>query len=77
MKQYEIYDFGQGDYIGQDRYYYTDAKSPIDAIKNYIKEKGIQGSIVRTITDTNTRFIVRNNRSSYLYQLNQPMTNKK
>lgn len=70
MKQYELYDFGQSNYMGQDRYYYTDAESPINAIKNYMKEKGLQGNIVRTITDTNTRFIVRNHRSSYLYQLN-------
>lgn len=69
MKQYEIYDFAQGEYLGQDRYYYTDAASPIDAIENYMKENNMSGKIVRTTTDTNTRFIVRNRRGSYLYQL--------
>jgi hypothetical protein len=69
MKKYEIYDFCQGEYVGADRYYYTEAKNPIEAIKNYMRENKLSGKIVRTVTDTNTRFIVRNRNGSYLYQL--------
>lgn len=74
MKQYELYDFGQGEHLGTDRYYYTDAKSPIDAIRNYMRDNGLRGKITRTITDTNTRFIVRSPKGSYLYQLEQEAT---
>lgn len=69
MHHYELYDFEQGEYIGTDRYYYADAKSSLDAVKNYMRENGLSGKVVRTITDTNTRFIVRGPRDSYLYQL--------
>lgn len=69
MHHYELYDFEQSEYIGTDRYYYADAKSPLDAVKNYMRENGLSGKVVRTITYTNTRFIVRGPRGSYLYQL--------
>lgn len=44
MKKYEIY-------VGADRYY-TEAKNPIEAIKNYMRENKI-------VIDTNTRFVIR------------------
>ena len=69
MKNYEIYDFGRGSYLGQDQYYTVSAGSPAEAIKKYMNENGLSGKIVRTITDTNTRFIVHNSRGSYLYSL--------
>ena len=69
MKNYEIYDFGRGSYLGQDQYHYVLANSPVEAIKKYMVENGLSGKIVRTITDTNTRFIVHNARGSYLYAL--------
>ena len=69
MRNYEIYDFGRGSYLGQDQYYTVSADSPVEAIKKYMNENGLSGKIVRTITDTNTRFIVHNSRGSYLYSL--------
>lgn len=69
MKNYEVYDFGQGSYLGQDCYYHVIATSPVEAIKKYMAENGLSGKVVRTITDTNTRFIVHNARGSYLYAL--------
>lgn len=69
MNHYELYDFEQGEYLGQDRYYYADAKGPVDVIKSYMRDNKLEGKIVRTTTDTNTRFIVRGPRGSYLYQL--------
>jgi hypothetical protein len=44
MKKYEIY-------VGADRYY-TEAKNPIEAIRNYMRENKI-------VIDTNTRFVIR------------------
>ena len=49
MKGYKIYDFCQGE---ADRYYYTEAKNPIEAIRNYMRENKI-------VIDTNTRFVIR------------------
>ncbi len=57
MKKYKIYDFCQGEYVG---YYYTEAKNPIEAIKNYMREN-------KTVIDTNTRFIVRHRKNGIIY----------
>ena len=68
--EYELYDFENGcNIIGYDNYYCIEAKNPISAVESYLRENKIQGRAVRTITDTDTRFIVRNHRGSYLYQL--------
>ena len=56
MKGYKIYDFCQGE---ADRYYYTEAKNPIEAIKNYMREN-------KTVIDTNTRFVIRH-RNGIIY----------
>jgi hypothetical protein len=68
MKKYKIYDFRQGEYVGADRYYYTEAKNPIEAIRNYMRENKI-------VIDTNTRFVIRHRKGIIYISLLQAERN--